>query len=148
MTEPEVRVGSGLSTLTLSKPEDAGVDSVVAPILTEWPAGIVDAGEYTPSAEIRPVKLVPPATPSTDHTTETALSPTEALYRALPPSLTVDGPATETSSEVCACMLPFRSAKTNIKQAIACWQARKKIGGLCCQIWGGILAWLRSLTKT
>jgi hypothetical protein len=116
VTEPEVRVGSGLSTLTLSKPEDAGVDSVVAPILTEWPAGIVDAGEYTPSAEIRPVKLVPPATPSTDHTTETALSPTDALYRALP-RLRVGKP--EKRSAVCVA-----------------------------RFGGGILAWLRSLTKT
>jgi hypothetical protein len=34
-----------LSTLTLSEAEDAGVDSVVAVIVIEWPAKIVDAGE-------------------------------------------------------------------------------------------------------
>jgi hypothetical protein len=35
VTEPEVKIGSGLSTLTLSEAEDAGADSVVAVIVIE-----------------------------------------------------------------------------------------------------------------
>lgn len=35
VTEPEAKIGSGLRTLTLSEVEDAGLDSVVAPIVTE-----------------------------------------------------------------------------------------------------------------
>jgi hypothetical protein len=35
VTEPEAKIGSGLRTLTLSEAEDAGFDSVVAPIVTE-----------------------------------------------------------------------------------------------------------------
>lgn len=34
-----------MSILTLSEADDAGVDSVVAVTVIEWPAKIVDAGE-------------------------------------------------------------------------------------------------------
>jgi len=96
VTEPEVKSGSGLSTLTLREAEDADVDSVVALIVIEWPAQIVDAGEYRPAADIGPVELVAPAKPFTDHTTGVVTPPAVALYCAVPPSLTADGPLRET----------------------------------------------------
>jgi hypothetical protein len=45
VTEPAVKVGSWLRTLTLSEAEDAGFATVVALIVTEWPEKIVAAGE-------------------------------------------------------------------------------------------------------
>jgi hypothetical protein len=120
MIEPEAKIGSGLSTFTLSEAEDAGADSVVAVIVIEWPAQMVDAGEYLPAADIGPVELLPPAMPLTDHTTGVVAPPSEALYCAVPPSLTLDGPARETCVAVCACVPLLQITRRSASVATAC----------------------------
>jgi hypothetical protein len=120
VTEPEVKSGSGLSTLTLREAEDAGVDSVVALIVIEWPAQIVDAGEYRPAADIGPVELVPPVKPFTDHTTGVVTPPAEALYCAVLPSLTVDGPLRETCAAICPGAPLLKTVSKNTNDMAAC----------------------------
>lgn len=102
VTEPEVRLGSGLRILTVIEAEEGGVSSVVALIVTEWPAQILE-GEYTPEADIGPVELGPPTTPLTDHTTSVAMAPLmSARYCVSLPSLACAGPRRETWGGVCA----------------------------------------------
>jgi hypothetical protein len=120
VTEPEAKIGSGLSTLTLSEAEDAGADSVVAVIVIEWPAQIVDAGEYLPAGDIGPVESLPPAMSLTDHTTGVVAPPSEAVYCALPPSLTVDGPPRATCIGVCACVTLLQIKRRNANVATKC----------------------------
>jgi len=45
-----------------------------------------------PEAEIRPIEALPPVMVLTDH-----MTPDAALYCPLPPSLTWDGPVTDTT---------------------------------------------------
>ena len=91
--DPEAKTGSKFKTLTLSEAEDA---PAVAVIVTEWPAKMVEAGEYRPEADIGPVEPVPPAKPLTDQTAVAEAPPTRALYCAVPPSLTWVGPVRDT----------------------------------------------------
>jgi hypothetical protein len=79
---PLARTGRGLRTSTLIRAEDTCSETVFAPIRTELPATIVDAGEYMPEVDIRPMALLPPVRPSTDQTTGVATPPTVASYCA------------------------------------------------------------------
>jgi hypothetical protein len=72
----------------------------------------VEAGEYKPDADIEPVALVPFTKPLTDQTIAGLLTPlTTALYCAVAPNLTWDGPLRET---VCACRTPLQAARMSI----------------------------------
>jgi hypothetical protein len=103
VTEPEVRLGSGLSTLTVIEAEDEGSSFVVALIVTDRPLQTAPAGEYTPDADIRPVELEPLTTPLTDHTTSAVMAPLmSARYWVSLPSLARAGPRRETWGGVCA----------------------------------------------
>jgi hypothetical protein len=92
VTDPEDRTGNTFSTWTLSEEETTGFATVAAAIVTEWPGMIVEEGEYLPEADIRPIEALPPVIVLTDHTT-----PDAALYCALLPSLTWEGPVTVTA---------------------------------------------------
>jgi hypothetical protein len=92
VTDPEDKTGSPFSTWTLSEEEAAGFATVAAAIVTEWPGTIVAEGEYTPEWDIRPIEALPPGIVLTDHTT-----PDAALNCALVPSLTWEGPVTDTT---------------------------------------------------
>jgi hypothetical protein len=116
--EPEVKIGRGLRTLTVSDPEDTGIDVVFADISIEWPANIVVAGEYDPEVEIKPVEPVPPTKPLTDHTTLLATPFTAALYCAWLPSLTSVGPVRETPAGDCARRQPVKVATRDTSQII------------------------------
>ena len=93
VTEPEAKIGSGLRTLTVSDADNAGFDTVIAVTVTDWPAEIVDGGEYNPEAEIGPVEPVPPAKPLTDHRTAPNPLLRGVMYCAEAPSLTRLGPS-------------------------------------------------------
>jgi hypothetical protein len=90
VTDPEDRTGNTFSTWTLSEEETTGFATVAAAIVTEWPGTIVEEGEYRPEGDIGPIEALPPGMVLTDHTT-----PGAALYCALPPSLTREGPVTD-----------------------------------------------------
>ena len=92
VTDPEDRIGNTFSTWTLSEEVTIGFAAVVAAIVTDLPGTIVEDGEYRPEADIRPIEALPPVMVLTDHTT-----PDAALYCALPPSLTWEGPVTVTT---------------------------------------------------
>jgi hypothetical protein len=92
VTDPEDRTGNTFSTLTLSEADATGFATVAAAIVTEWPGTIVEEGEYMPETDIRPIEALPPVTVLTDHTTADA-----ALYCAVPPSVTWEGPVTDTT---------------------------------------------------
>ena len=95
-------MGSGLRTLTVIAVEETGCDKVLAVIVTEWPAPIVDEGEYTPEVVIRPVVVLPPAKPLTNQATGVGAPPKVALYCALLPCLIWVEPIIETRAVVCA----------------------------------------------
>jgi hypothetical protein len=92
VTDPEDRIGNTFSTWTLREEETIGFAAVAAAIVTELPGTIVKDGEYKPDWDIRPIDTLPPGMLLTDHTT-----PDVALYWAVPPSLTWEGPVTVTT---------------------------------------------------
>jgi hypothetical protein len=92
VTDPEDRTGNTFSTWTLSEEETTGFATVAMAIVTECPGTIVGDGEYRPEAEIKPTAALPPVMVLTDQTT-----PDGAVYCALPPSLTWEGPVTVTT---------------------------------------------------
>lgn len=92
VTDPEDRIGNTFSTWTLSEEVTIGFAAVAAAIVTDLPGTNVEDGEYRPEADIRPIEALPPVMVLTDHTT-----PDAALYCALPPSLTWEGPVTATT---------------------------------------------------
>jgi hypothetical protein len=114
VTEPEVRLGRGLRTLTVIEAEDEGLSFVVALIVTDRPDQTVPAGKYTPVTDIRPVELEPPTTPSTDHATLVAMAPLmSARYCVSLPSRACAGPRRETWGGVCPRRLHAARNKTN-----------------------------------
>jgi hypothetical protein len=99
VTDPDSKTGSKFRSLTLNEAEDAPGVPVVAPIVTEWPAMIVDTGVYMPEVDMGPVEAVPPTTPLTDHTAGVGTPATRALYCALPPNLIRSGPLIDSCAE-------------------------------------------------
>ena len=99
VTDPDSKTGSKFRSLTLNEAEDAPGVLVVAPMVTEWPAMIVDTGVYMPEVDMGPVEAVPPTTPLTDHTAGVGTPATRALYCAFTPNLIRSGPLIDSCAE-------------------------------------------------
>jgi hypothetical protein len=104
--KPEEKTGSGLRTLTVIEANVAELVASDARIVTVWPAAKVAAGEKRPEEVMNPVDAAPPPAPFTAQLKAAEDEPAKtAVYCALPPSLTEDGPVTVT---VCASMRPLK----------------------------------------